>query len=148
MSGSTAMAPVVSGTGATNVIPSSLEAQFNFRFSTEHNPESLMQGFEKFFEGEDIKFEVSWLLGGLPFLTQKGKLIESCQNAVQNQFGYVPKLETGGGTSDARFIAPLGTEVIELGVRGESLHKVDEFVRVEELEPLAKLYQDIISRIL
>lgn len=138
---------IKSGTGATNVIPASLEAQFNFRFSTQHSPDSLMEGFEKFFSNEKIKFEISWLLGGLPFLTKKGKLIDCCQSVIQSQFGYKARLETGGGTSDARFIAPLGTEVIELGLRGESLHKVDEFVRVEELEPLAELYQGIIGLI-
>lgn len=139
---------IESGTGASNVIPGLLRAQFNFRFSTEQTAESLKQGFEKFIETEKLKYELTWRLRGLPFLTRKGKLIECIQSCIQSQFGFNPKLDTSGGTSDARFIAPLGTEVIELGVRGESLHKVDEFVRIEDLEPLVKLYKNIAVELL
>ena len=139
---------ISAGTGATNVIPGTLNAKFNFRFSTSHTAESLMQGFEAFLESEKIKYEITWGLGGLPFLTQSGKLLEATQACIKSQFGMEAKLDTSGGTSDARFIAPLGTEILELGVRGESMHKVDEFVRVEDLEPLGLLFNSIASKIL
>lgn len=139
---------IVAGTGATNVIPGILKAQFNFRFSPKHSAESLIEGFENFLKDKQINYDISWNLGGLPFLTSSGKLLESARASIVELFGYEPKSDTSGGTSDARFIAPLGTEVLELGVRGESLHKVDEFVRVEDLEPLAELYLRIAQKIL
>lgn len=139
---------ISAGTGATNIIPGTLNARFNFRFSPSHSPESLMKEFEAILESVKIKYDITWALGGLPFLTKKGKLIEACTECIKSEFGIDANLDTSGGTSDARFIAPLGTEVVELGVRGETMHKINEFVRVEELEPLAALYQKITAKIL
>jgi succinyl-diaminopimelate desuccinylase len=125
-----------------------LLCSFNFRFSPKHCFESLSEGFESFLKNAGLRYELSWNLNGLPFLTKPGLLTENVIKEIEKLTGKKPKLDTGGGTSDARYIAPLGTEVLEVGLRGESLHKVDEFCRVAELAPLAQLYINISRNIL
>jgi succinyl-diaminopimelate desuccinylase len=139
---------IAAGIGVKNVIPGHLEASFNFRFSPKHCFESLTEGFESFLRNAGLQYELAWNLNGLPFLTKPGLLTETIIQEIEKITSKKPKLDTGGGTSDARFIAPLGTEVLEVGLRGESLHKVDEFCRVEELAPLAQLYINISKSIL
>ncbi len=139
---------IKSGLGTVNVIPGELEAMFNFRFSPKHTAESLIQGFEKYLKEAGLDYQVEWKLSGNPFLTKVDTLVNAVKEEIKAITGNEPKLETDGGTSDARFIAPLGVQVIELGLRGESLHKVDEFFRVDELEPLTKLYLNITKKLL
>lgn len=135
-----------SGTGADNVVPGELSAWFNFRYSTESTHTALQQRVEALLSGLD--YELTWKLSGQPFLTPAGKLVEASQAAVEELCDYKPQLSTSGGTSDGRFIAPTGAEVIELGVRNESIHKVNEQVVVAELEQISAIYQRILEKLL
>ena len=141
-----------SGTGATNVIPEMLEAVFNFRFSTETTEDELKVKthaiFDKYFEGSKASYDIHWKLSGQPFLTPEGKLVSACQQAIKSVTGTDTTLSTSGGTSDGRFIAPTGAQVVELGVRNATIHQVDEKVEVEDLGKLAKIYEGILENIL
>lgn len=139
---------IKSGVGSSNVIPGTLEVMFNFRFSPKHTADSLKQTVEQYLKQAGFDYQIEWSLSGNPFLTKSGVLVKTVSEEIKTLTGKEPKLQTDGGTSDARFIAPLGAEVIELGLRGESLHKIDEFFRIEELEPLTGLYQKIANRLL
>ena len=134
-----------SGTGAANVIPGHLEVLFNFRFSTAVTVEALQQRVEKILRDNQLKFDLEWKVGAEPFLTQKGKLISVIQKAIKDTTRLEVRLSTGGGTSDGRFIAPTGAEVIELGVSHATAHQVDECVKVEDLDILVKIYQQILG---
>ena len=138
------------GTGAANVIPGELDVRFNFRFNTEHSPEDLQAAVEDHLLNRDRRIEVifDWQLSGRPFLTKKGRLLDAVQTAIRSVASLDPELSTSGGTSDGRFIAPTGAEVVELGPVNESIHKINECVRISELEPLAKMYQNILFRLL
>jgi succinyl-diaminopimelate desuccinylase len=131
---------ISAGTGAPNVIPGELRARFNLRFSTEQTVDSLKQTVESLLRRHGVNYSLEWFVSGLPFFTPPGRLSEAASQAVREQVGAAPKLSTGGGTSDGRFIAPLGAQVIELGVINESIHKVNECVRVEDIDRLHAMY--------
>ena len=136
------------GNGAENVIPGNVELLFNFRFSTETTEAKITQTVTKLLEKHALDYEINWILCGLPFLTQSGRLITATQHAIQEECNIKTECSTGGGTSDGRFIAPTGAEVIELGVVNASIHKINECVRVAELDTLQKLYQRIVEQLL
>ncbi|MEP6546131.1 MAG: succinyl-diaminopimelate desuccinylase [Gammaproteobacteria bacterium] len=131
---------ISAGTGAPNVIPGELKARFNLRFSTEQTVDSLKAVVESILQRHAVKHSLEWFISGYPFLTVPGELSQAASRAVQEQLQITPKLSTGGGTSDGRFIAPMGAQVIELGVVNETIHKVNECVRVEDIERLHALY--------
>jgi len=138
------------GTGAENVIPGELHARFNFRFNTEQNDQTLKEIVENRLLHIDPGFEVTfdWRLSGQPFLTKQGRLLEAVQAAIRNVASLEPELSTSGGTSDGRFIAPTGAEVVELGPVNASIHKINERVLIDDLEPLARMYEHILFRLL
>lgn len=145
------------GTGANNVIPATLSAEFNFRFSTETTEDALKAKthaiFDKHFANSQASYAIEWKLSGNPFLTPQGKLVSACQTAIKNVTGVDTELSTSGGTSDGRFIATLngengGTEVVELGVRNATIHQIDERVEVDDLGKLAQIYQQILTNLL
>jgi len=131
---------ISAGTGAPNVIPGELKARFNIRFSTEQTVGSLQTTVEGLLQRHGVKFTLDWFVSGLPFLTAPGVLSAAATRAVQEELGLTPKLSTGGGTSDGRFIAPMGAQVIELGVPNGTIHKVNECVRVGDVQALHRLY--------
>ncbi|QCU90201.1 succinyl-diaminopimelate desuccinylase [Thiomicrorhabdus sediminis] len=137
------------GTGATNVIPGDVEVLFNFRFSTEHSPESLQESVHAILDHHKLEYDLQWNLSGLPFITPAdGELIQAVQQASENVLGYKPQLSTGGGTSDGRFIAPTGAQVIELGPINATIHKIDEQVSVADLEKLTDIYYQTLVNLL
>ena len=136
------------GTGATNVIPGELEVVFNFRFSTELTAEILQQRTEAIFNQYDFDYELEWNLSGLPFLTDKGPLIEAAVSAIRDATGTDTELSTSGGTSDGRFIAPTGSQVVELGPCNATIHKVDEQIRAEDLNILTDVYEAMLEKLL
>jgi succinyl-diaminopimelate desuccinylase len=131
---------IAAGTGAPNVIPGELKARFNIRFCTEQTVESLKSTVEELLRRHKVNFSLDWFISGYPFLTAPGELSAAATRAVQEGLGITAQLSTGGGTSDGRFIAPMGAQVIELGVSNETIHKVNECVRVEDVERLHGLY--------
>lgn len=137
-----------SGTGAENVIPGTLELLFNFRFSTAVTDLELKQRFEKLVLNHGIQYQLSWKLSGAPFLTTGKTLIDATQTALQEILGRQARPDTGGGTSDGRFIAPTGSEVVELGPLNESIHKINEHVPISDIEPLSKVYERIMELLL
>jgi succinyl-diaminopimelate desuccinylase len=139
---------IKAGIGAPNVTPGALSARFNFRYSTEWTHESLQQKVESVFDAHDISYELNWHLSGEPFLTEPGKLIDAVSQAVAEETGSPPELSTGGGTSDGRFIAPAGTDVVELGPVNASIHKIDEHVKVDDVIALTRMYRRIIELML
>ncbi len=136
------------GTGADNVIPGELRAVFNFRFGTASTAQNLRERVEAILRRHDVDFSIDWWLSGEPFLTQDGPLRRATLAAIREHCGIEPEQSTGGGTSDGRFIAPLGAEVVELGVCNATIHKVDECVAVDELERLPDLYRSILRNML
>ena len=134
--------------GAANVTPHDLRASFNFRYSTEWNHQELRSEVAKILDDSAIDYELTWHLSGEPFLTGPGALIDAVEDAVKIQTGSAPQLSTGGGTSDGRFIAPSGAQVVELGPVNASIHKVNEHVKVEDIPRLAKMYQQIMENLL
>ena len=145
------------GTGATNVIPATLKVIFNFRFSTETSEDELKAKthaiFDKYFKdshlvGNEASYDIHWKLSGQPFLTPEGKLVSACQQAIKSVTGTDTTLSTSGGTSDGRFIAPTGAQVVELGVRNATIHQVDEKVELDDLGRLAQIYEKILENLL
>ena len=134
--------------GVANVTPHELHASFNFRYSTEWNHQELQREVVRILDKSGIDYEVAWHLSGEPFLTGPGALIDAVENAVKKQTGSVPELSTGGGTSDGRFIAPSGAQVVELGPVNASIHKVNEYVKVEDVPCLAEMYRRIMRILL
>jgi len=137
-----------SGTGATNVVPGELTLTFNFRYSTEVTAEQLQQRVLAILQAHQLSFDINWVVNGLPFLTDRGALVEAAVAAVQKVQGFATSLETTGGTSDGRFIAPTGAQVVELGPCNGTIHKIDEFVDVKDLELLADMYEAMLWHIL
>lgn len=137
-----------SGTGATNVIPATLECQFNFRFSSESTPEDLQAKVEKVLQTHQLEYQIDWHLSGKPFLTTPGTLIEAVQSTIKDILGVEAKLSTTGGTSDGRFIATTGAEVIEFGLCNHNVHAIDESTLLEDLSRLSQTYEGILKRIL
>lgn len=139
---------VEAGAGAPNVVPGSLRARFNFRYSTQWTHESLKTHVEALLARLDIDCTVEWRLAGEPFLTADGELTDAVTAAIGQTLGLETELSTGGGTSDGRFIAPHGAAVVELGPVNASIHKVDEHVRVDDIERLRHTYTAILTRLL
>lgn len=131
-----------------NMIPETLEAHFNIRFSTEQTAPLLQEEIERIFQENRITPHIEWRLSGNPFLTEKGKLLDVTQAVLEEKIGQQPILSTSGGTSDARFIAPYGTEVIELGLVGKTIHKTNECIQSSDLLKLQEIYFDIVKRIM
>ena len=139
---------VTAGTGADNVIPGQAEAVFNFRYSTRHDHDSLMTAVESACRALDLDYHVDWRLSGKPFLTEPGRLIEAVGSAIESVAGYRPELSTAGGTSDGRFVAPTGAEVVELGPVNATIHRIDERVLAADLDRLSEMYERVIARLL
>ena len=135
---------IAAGTGATNVIPGEIEVVFNFRFSTEQTPETLKKATEEIFAKYDLDYVIEWNLSGQPFLTDSGSLVDAARSAVNAVTGRRTTLSTSGGTSDGRFIAPTGAQVIELGPVNATIHKVDEQVLASDLDELSLIYERIL----
>ena len=137
-----------SGTGATNVIPGTLEMIFNFRFSTEITPEVLQQHVEEVLNKHQLDYSINWALSGMPFLTAKGALVNAAVSAIKDVCGIEAELSTSGGTSDGRFIAPTGAQVLELGPTNATIHQINECVGIDELDTLEKVYYRILEKLL
>lgn len=132
------------GTGAGNVIPGSIEVQFNFRFSTEVTMEILQTKVNEIIKKHNVNYELNWVRNGLPFLTDTGPLVDATVKAIKHIQNIDTSLETSGGTSDGRFIAQTGAQVIELGPCNATIHKVDECVKADDLEILTDVYEQIL----
>ncbi|MDQ6917665.1 MAG: M20/M25/M40 family metallo-hydrolase, partial [Pseudomonadota bacterium] len=137
-----------SGTGATNVIPGTLELQFNFRYAIASNRENLEQRMKAILDRCGLDYELRWTAHGKPFLTERGHLVDVVADTVREVCGVTPELSCTGGTSDGRFIADICREVVELGPVNATIHKLNERVAVASLEPLSALYRGILQRLL
>ncbi len=135
------------GTGASNIIPGEVVVDFNFRFCTESTPESLQQRLEAVLQRHGLDYELKWTLGGRPFLTTPGPLVQAVQAAIRAETGIDTALSTTGGTSDGRFIAQICPEVIELGPPNASIHKIDEHIAVADIEPLKNIYRRVLENL-
>jgi succinyl-diaminopimelate desuccinylase len=135
---------VQAGTGATNVIPGEMIIDFNFRFCTESTETTLKQRLTDVLNKHQLKFNIEWTLGGLPFLTTPGTLVKAVQTAIHQITGLQTELSTTGGTSDGRFIAQTCPEVIELGPPNATIHKIDEHVALSDIEPLKNIYKQVL----
>lgn len=135
------------GTGAGNVIPGECVVDFNFRFSTESTVQELQKGVEEVLVRHKLNYELTWVVGGLPFLTKPGDLVKAVQSAIADETGIQTQLSTTGGTSDGRFIAQICPEVIELGPPNASIHKIDEHIAVVDVEPLKNIYRRVLERL-
>jgi succinyl-diaminopimelate desuccinylase len=136
------------GTGAPNVIPGELKARFNLRYSPVQTQERLKETVEGILRKHGVRYTIEWYVSGEPFYTPPGALSDAVGSAIQQVTGSRPKLSTGGGTSDGRFIAPLGAQVVELGVVNATIHKVNESVRVEEIDQLHRMYFNVLRNLL
>jgi succinyl-diaminopimelate desuccinylase len=141
------MSNIHAGTGATNVIPGSVEVDFNFRFSTASSPQSLRERLESILRRHRLDFAIAWTTPSQPFLTAPAALVKAAEDAIRSCTRRTPKLSTDGGTSDGRFISTICPQVVELGVVNESIHKVDEHVALDALEQLPSIYLDILRRL-
>ena len=137
-----------SGTGFRNVTPGSAELKFNIRYSTEQTFEGLQARIHEVLDRHGLDYTIAWRDAGRPFLTRGGPFLEAVREVVREIAGVDPELSTGGGTSDGRFIAPTGADVVELGPINASIHKIDEHVRIADLEPLKDLYLGLLRRLL
>ena len=137
-----------SGQRVTNVIPGEIEVMFNFRYSTETTKEELKQTVNNILDSHNLDYDIDWLHSGCPFLTPQGKLVSACVDAIFITKGIKPELSTSGGTSDGRFIAQEGTQVIELGPVNATIHQVNESVLVQDLDDLSKIYYQVLTNIL
>ena len=137
-----------SGTGASNVIPGDLEAMFNFRFSTESTVESLQQRFSAILDKHGLEYSIDWSLSGLPFLTQPGELLDAVAASIKSVTGRDTTPSTSGGTSDGRFIATLGTQVVELGPVNATIHQINERVLASDLDLLTEVYYQTMVKLL
>ncbi|MDB2410292.1 succinyl-diaminopimelate desuccinylase [Pseudomonadales bacterium] len=136
------------GTGATNVIPGTLNITANFRFSTELTVEAIQQRLLSILDQHQLDYEIKWHLSGHPFITERGELIDASIAAISEVTGITSQLSTAGGTSDGRFIAPTGSQLVELGPINETIHRVNERVKADELDQLSAIYQSIMDRLL
>jgi len=135
------------GTGASNVIPGEVVIDFNFRFCTESTAEGLQQRVREVLDRHGLAYRLDWTVGGLPFLTTPGPLVDAVREAITVETGLTTELSTTGGTSDGRFIAQICPEVIELGPPNATIHKIDENVRVADIEPLKNIYRGVLERL-
>ena len=136
------------GTGADNVIPDTLNLLFNFRFSTETSQNELEEKVESTLKKYNLDYNLEWKLSGAPFLTDSGSLIDAATTAIKEIVGIDTVCSTGGGTSDGRFIAPTGAQTIELGVVNETIHKINECVKVEDLDTISDIYEKVLDKLL
>lgn len=136
------------GTGADNVIPGEVEVLFNYRFCTEITEEELRAQTEAILDKYKLDYELSWKLSGNPFLTPEGSLVDAVREAISEVAGYETELSTSGGTSDGRFIAPTGAQVVELGPLNQTIHKIDECVKIDDLLTLSSIYELIIKKLI
>jgi succinyl-diaminopimelate desuccinylase len=135
------------GTGANNVIPAEVVVDFNFRFSTESTAEGLQLKLEAVLKKHQLDYTLKWTLGGLPFITTPGDLLEVMQQSILATTGIQSELSTTGGTSDARFIAQICPQVIEFGPPNDSIHQIDEFVRLADIDGLKNIYLGVLTRL-
>lgn len=135
------------GTGADNVIPGHLDVMFNFRFSTEVTQAELEQKVEEILARHQLEYDIEWKLSGQPFVTTKGELLNAVIHAVKETIGVEPEVSTGGGTSDGRFIAPTGAQIVELGPVNATIHKLNECVKADDLDTLSSTYENILQRL-
>ena len=133
------------GTGASNVIPGAVVIDFNFRFSTESTPESLQTRLAAVLERHELDYDLAWTLGGTPFLTEPGTLVDAVVDAIKKETGLTTVLSTTGGTSDGRFIAKMCPQVIEFGPPNASIHKIDEHIAIADIEPLKNIYRRVLE---
>ncbi len=139
---------VNAGTGVENVVPGTLEACFNFRYSTELDADAIKQRVAEVLEKHGVRHRIQWAHGAKPFLTKEGLLVDAVRTAIGEVTGDDTELSTAGGTSDGRFVAPTGAEVVELGPVSATIHKIDECVKVEDLELLSRIYQRVMEILL
>ena len=133
------------GTGASNVIPGEVVVEFNFRFSTESTPESLQARVEAVLQQHGLTYDLTWVISGLPFLTETGTLVKAVQEAIRSETGIETELSTSGGTSDGRFIAQICPQVIELGPTNATIHKINECVPLADIAPLKTIYNRVMA---
>jgi len=136
-----------SGTGATNVVPGHLEMKFNLRFSSESSEESLKEKILNVLEEHGIDYEIEWVLNAIPFITKQTFFKDVVIKSIDSIMGYKPEINNGGGTSDGRWIAPMGTEVIELGPINETIHQINEKVNIYDLDNLKNIYKEILANL-
>lgn len=141
------IANVQAGTGSNNVIPGEFEVQFNFRFSTESTDESIKTRVQALLDCHQLRYTIEWKLSGQPFLTARGKLVDAVVKAVAHYNEIKPQLLTTGGTSDGRFIARMGAQVVELGPVNATIHKINECVKASDLQLLSRMYQRIMEQL-
>jgi succinyl-diaminopimelate desuccinylase len=136
------------GTGASNVIPGELSVLFNFRFSTASTVDSLQQRLEGILAAHELDYRLEWSLSGMPFLTPRGRLVDALHRAIHDVAGIVPELSTSGGTSDGRFIIAICRQVVELGPVNASIHKIDEHVKLADVDALSRIYERTLELLL
>ena len=139
---------ILAGTGAENIIPGILEVRFNLRFSNALDDTDIKQRVCAILDGHKLNYEIDWQLSGKPFITTEPELAEAAQTAVQEVMGYRANFETGGGTSDGRFVAPTGAQVIELGPSNETIHKANEKIALNDVDNLSVIYEKILINLL
>lgn len=139
---------IQAGTGATNVVPGHMQVLMNWRYSTEVTAQDLQARTLEILDRHGVDYDVEWTFSGLPFLTPVGELVNAATQAIQDVTGTQAQLSTSGGTSDGRFIAPTGAQVLELGVLNATIHQINEHVDVADLEPLAEIYEKILENLL
>lgn len=142
------IANIHAGTGSNNIIPGELQVQFNFRFSTEISDVIIRQQVETLVQKHGLRFRIDWSLSGQPYLTAHGQLLDAVVQAVEHYQEFTPRFETTGGTSDGRFIARLGAQVVELGPVNTTIHKINECVSIADLQLLSRMYQFIIEKLI
>jgi succinyl-diaminopimelate desuccinylase len=142
------MVGIQAGIGAANVSPPTLHAEFNFRYSNEWSYQSLQDKVVSILGAFELDYELDWILSGEPFLTQPGRLIDAVTTAISEKTGSPPELSTGGGTSDGRFIAPSGAQVVELGLINATVHKANECVKLDDVSKLGDIYRRIMELLL
>ena len=142
------IANINGGTGASNVVPGHVEVMCNFRYSTELTADALTAKVEAILDRHEVDYDINWTYNGLPFLTASGALVDACLEAIKTTTGTISQLSTAGGTSDGRFIAPTGAQVVELGPCNATIHKLNECVKVSDLEQLTLVYQAVLSRLM
>lgn len=135
-------------TGASNIIPGTLTARFNFRFSPASSAEQLQQRVHKVLDDHDLNYKIDWQLTGHPFFSPPGRLAEACKQAIQEICHLETNPNTTGGTSDGRFIAPLGCEIVEMGPPSKTIHQINEHIKLDDLTNLTSIYQNILAQLL
>ena len=142
------MSNIKAGTGATNVIPGTLEVMFNFRFATVHTADELKRRVHEILDRHGFDYELVWTLGGRPFLTPRGNLVAAMESAIQSTVAITPELSTTGGTSDGRFIADICPQVVEFGPVNATIHKLNECIALDAIEPLSAIYRRTLENLL